>query len=80
MNVYSWLSIPTVLTLSCIAIAPVTAGLFDRPDFFEQGHDQFEEEITFVARNVNECNIIDSSGRRLILSFFEKKAMKWYKK
>ncbi|MGB5711384.1 MAG: hypothetical protein WBM44_10800 [Waterburya sp.] len=45
MNVYSWLSIPTVLTLSCIAIAPVTAGLFDRPDFFEQGQDQFEEEI-----------------------------------
>ena len=25
--------------------SPVTAGLFDRPDFFEQGQDQFEEEI-----------------------------------
>ena len=24
---------------------PVRAGLFDRPDFFEQGRDQFEEEI-----------------------------------
>ncbi len=24
---------------------PVIAGLFDRPDFFEQGRDQFDEEI-----------------------------------
>ena len=45
MKIYFWLSIPIFLTLSCITTAPVKAGLFDRPDFFEKGHRQFEEEI-----------------------------------
>ena len=45
MKIYSWLSIPIVLTISCITTTPVIAGLFDRPDFFEKGHRQFEEEI-----------------------------------
>ena len=45
MKTYLPLSIPLILTLSCMITIPVIAGLFDRPDFFEQGQDQFEEEI-----------------------------------
>ncbi len=43
MKISSWLNISIALTL--ITTAPAIAGLFDRPDFFEQGQDQFEEEI-----------------------------------
>jgi hypothetical protein len=50
MKIYFWLSIPIVLVLSCITTAPVIAGLFDRPDFFEKGRDQFEEEIRRLER------------------------------
>ena len=45
MKIYYWLSVPIVITLSCMTTAPVKAGLFDRPDFFEEGNRQFEEEI-----------------------------------
>ncbi|ELS02605.1 hypothetical protein Xen7305DRAFT_00023230 [Xenococcus sp. PCC 7305] len=44
MKIYPWLSIP-VLTLSCLAVVPAIAGPFDRPDFFERGRREFEEEI-----------------------------------
>jgi hypothetical protein len=37
---------------------PVTAGLFDRPDFFEKGNAQFEEEI---RRFEEEQSVPDSS-------------------
>ncbi len=43
MKISSWLNISIALTL--ITTAPAIAGLFDRPDFFEQGQEQFEEEI-----------------------------------
>ena len=45
MKTYLPLSIPIILTLSCMTTTPVIAGLFDRPDFFEEGNEQFEEEI-----------------------------------
>ena len=45
MKIYSWLSIPIIFTLSSLIIAPAKAGLFDRPDFFEKGRQQFEQEI-----------------------------------
>ena len=50
MKIYSWLNVPIVLTLFCLTTAPVIAGLFDRPDFFEKGRDQFEEEIRRFER------------------------------
>ena len=45
MKIFSFFSIPILLTLSCIVKTPAIAGLFDRPDFFEQGREQFDEEI-----------------------------------
>jgi hypothetical protein len=45
MKIYSFISISIFLALSCIVTSPGIAGLFDRPDFFEQGRDQFEDEI-----------------------------------
>ncbi|BAU65317.1 hypothetical protein STA3757_26990 [Stanieria sp. NIES-3757] len=45
MKIYSWFNIFIALISSLIATAPGIAGLFDRPDFFEQGQEQFEEEI-----------------------------------
>ena len=45
MKINSLLSIAILLTLSCMANTPAVAGLFERPDFFEQGRDQFDEEI-----------------------------------
>ena len=45
MKIHSLLSIQILLTLSCTITTPVIAGLFDRPDFFEEGQEQFEEEI-----------------------------------
>lgn len=47
MNIYSRFNLIIVLTISSILACSEIAisGLFDRPDFFKQGHDQFEEEI-----------------------------------
>ena len=47
MNIYSRFSLNIVLAISSILACSEIAisGLFDRPDFFEQGHKQFEEEI-----------------------------------
>ena len=50
MKIYSWFNISIVLTLSCLTTNPVIAGLFDRPDFFEKGRQQFEEEIRRFER------------------------------
>ena len=50
MKIYSGLSISIALAISCLTTAPVLAGLFDRPDFFEKGYDQFEEEIRRFER------------------------------
>ncbi len=50
MKIYSWLSIPIVFTLSGLIITPAKAGLFDRPDFFEKGREQFEQEIRRLER------------------------------
>ena len=44
MKIYSQLTIP-VLTLFYTVIAPAVAGPFDRPDFFERGRREFEQEI-----------------------------------
>ena len=44
MKIYPWLNIP-LLTLSCLAITSAIAGPFDRPDFFERGRREFEQEI-----------------------------------
>ncbi len=44
MKIYSWLSIP-LLTLSCVATTSVMANPFGRPDFFERGRRDFEQEI-----------------------------------
>lgn len=40
-----FLTIPLNLILSCLTITPESVGFLDRPDFFEKGRDQFEEEI-----------------------------------
>ena len=45
MKIYSWLKVPIFLTISCIATAPVIANPFGRPDFFERGRRDFEQEI-----------------------------------
>ncbi|BAU65691.1 hypothetical protein STA3757_30800 [Stanieria sp. NIES-3757] len=45
MKIYFWLTITIFVTLSSLITDPVIAGLFDRPDFFENGQEQFEEEI-----------------------------------
>ena len=54
MKIYSWLKIPIFLTISYVvtnsAISPearrfAIAGPFDRPDFFERGRREFEQEI-----------------------------------
>ncbi|WP_026102469.1 hypothetical protein [Pleurocapsa sp. PCC 7319] len=45
MKIYSLFRIPILITASYMTTTPVIAGLFDRPDFFEQGRDQFDEEI-----------------------------------
>ncbi|MDJ0692683.1 MAG: hypothetical protein QNJ41_29900 [Xenococcaceae cyanobacterium MO_188.B32] len=50
MKIYSWQSIPLIVAVSCLTTVPVLAGLFDRPDFFEKGYDQFEEEIRRFER------------------------------
>ncbi|MGK7898519.1 MAG: hypothetical protein AB4372_34115, partial [Xenococcus sp. (in: cyanobacteria)] len=44
MKIYPWLTIPA-LTLSSMVILPAIAGPFDRPDFFERGRREFEQEI-----------------------------------
>ena len=56
MKIYSWLNISVVLALSSITIAPVRAGLFDRPDFFEKGQRQFEQEIRRFEQGENVPN------------------------
>ena len=40
------------MTITClVGISPkVSAGLFDRPDFFEKGYEEFEEEIERFER------------------------------
>ena len=52
MKIYNPSILSLVLTLSCLtAISPkAIAGLFDRPDFFEKGYDEFEEEINRFER------------------------------
>ena len=47
MNIYSRFSLNIILAISGILACSEIAisGLFDRPDFFERGHKQFEEEI-----------------------------------
>ncbi|MGK7948737.1 MAG: hypothetical protein AB4368_07995 [Xenococcaceae cyanobacterium] len=53
MKMYSGLSISIALAISCLVTAPAIAGLFDRPDFFEKGREQFEEEIRRFERGEN---------------------------
>ncbi len=50
MKIYPWVSLPIVLILSCILNNSAIGGLFNRPDFFEKGHEQFEEEIRRFER------------------------------
>lgn len=45
------LSLSTIFTCTIISFAtPALALLFDRPDFFEQGDEQFEQEIERFER------------------------------
>lgn len=52
MNIYFLYSLPIILAISSILAYPASAipGLFDRPDFFEKGRQQFEEEIRRVEQ------------------------------
>ena len=52
MKINTRLSLSILLTLSClVGMSPkVSAGLFDRPDFFEKGYEEFEEEIRSFER------------------------------
>lgn len=47
MKIYTRLSLFILLTLSLLTVisSKAAAGLFDRPDFFEKGYDEFEDEI-----------------------------------
>ncbi len=58
MNKYSLVSI--AVSMVAIVSTPVLAGLFDRPDFFEQGREQFEQEIRRF-QNQNQQSVPDSS-------------------
>ena len=50
MKKYTCFSLPILLAISGILGTTAIAGLFDRPDFFEKGHEQFEEEIRRFQR------------------------------
>ena len=52
MKIYTRLSLSILLFLSSfLAISPqAVAGLFDRPDFFKKGYDEFEDEINRFER------------------------------
>lgn len=45
MKKYSLLVIPAVIILSSIPISPAMSDFFNRPDFFEKGRREFENEI-----------------------------------
>ena len=45
MKIYFWLNIPIFLTLSCLATNSAIASPFGRPDFFERGRREFDQEI-----------------------------------
>lgn len=51
MKTHTRFSLSILLLLSSVTIfSPAIAGLFDRPDFFEKGYDEFEEEIRLFER------------------------------
>ncbi len=52
MKIYTRFSLSILLILSSlVAISPqAIAGLFDRPDFFEKGYEEFEDEIRRFER------------------------------
>ncbi len=58
MKIYTRLSLPILLTISCIIATPMLAiaGLFDRPDFFQKGYDRFQEEIRQFERGESLSN------------------------
>ena len=46
MKTYTRFSLPILLLLSSVTISsPAVAGLFDRPDFFRKGYEEFKDEI-----------------------------------
>ncbi len=57
MNKYKYSLVSIAVSIVAIVSPPVLAGLFDRPDFFEQGRDQFEQEI---RRFQNQQSVPDS--------------------
>ncbi len=71
MKKISFLSIPFFLILLNIDVNSTLAGLFERPDFFEQGHEQFEEEIHRFEQRDNVAkpiiNLDESSWSRVII-------------
>ena len=50
MKKYAGWKIITLLSIVMAIAPPVSAGLFDRPDFFEQGDEEFEREIRQFER------------------------------
>ena len=50
MKISPWLSLPIFLSCSSLTTSSAIAGLFDRPDFFEKGYEQFEAEIRRFER------------------------------
>ena len=51
MKTYTRFSLSILLLLSSVTISSqAVAGLFDRPDFFEKGYEEFEEEIERFER------------------------------
>ncbi|HHP7231962.1 MAG TPA: hypothetical protein ACFCUY_14025 [Xenococcaceae cyanobacterium] len=56
MKVCFWLKIPLFVALSWISATSALAGLFDRPDFFEKGRDQFEAEVRRFEETENTDN------------------------
>ncbi len=68
MKIYTHFSLSIILTISSIvATSPrAIAGLFDRPDFFEQGYEQFEDEIRRFERGEEIPRVpLDIEGQNL---------------
>lgn len=68
MKIYTRFSLSILLLLSSsVIISPqAVAGLFDRPDFFEKGYDEFEDEIRRFERGEESLTVpLDVEGQTL---------------
>ena len=71
MKIHTHLSLSILLLLSSAISSQAVAGLFDRPDFFEKGYDEFEDEIRSFERGEESLTVpLDIEGQTLPWSRF----------